>query len=185
MIRETARARRFTVDEYERMGDLDIFRPDERLELVDGQIWVKNQLTPLEATILTLLRHTLGQVFKKGAFVRPQFPLIPDKWSMPEPDVAVVVGVPDDYLEEHPRHALLVVEISGTTLAADRGTKAAVYARAGIEDYWIVNVVENVVEVHRDPQGSRYKSMKRVTAKGSVTPLAAPKRKIPVASFLR
>ena len=188
---DTTTLRRFTVDEYVRMGDAEILQPDERVELVDGQLWVSSQVTPLEATVRQLLERALRPVFKKGAHIRPHFPLIVDEWSMPEPDVAVVRGAADDYLHDHPKHALLVVEISETTLRIDRKKKLPVYAKAGIKDYWIVSLVEDVVEVYREPRKTSgklewtYKSVKRVTVKGSVSPLAAPRSKIAVASFMR
>ncbi len=191
MVEVAAPVRRFTVAEYMRMAEHGIFQPDERVELVDGEILVVSQQKPRHSTALRLITKALERLFAEGYDVRTQMPLILGERSMPEPDLAVVSGSPEDYLHEHPRAALLVVEVSETTLATDRKKKLPVYARAGMKDYWIVNLVESVVEVYREPRhvsdklGWSYKSEKRITAKGSVSPLAAPKSKILVASFLR
>lgn len=75
----------------------------------------------------------------------------------PEPDLAVVSGAPRDYAEDHPSTAVLVVEVAETSLAFDRGVKKALYAEFGIPEYWIVDVIERVVEIHRSPQGAEYR----------------------------
>jgi Uma2 family endonuclease len=111
--------------------------------------------------------------------------------SKPEPDLAVVVGSFNDYKRIHPATATLVVEVSDSTLATDRTTKAALYARAGIEDYWIVNLPDGVLEVHRQPApmtgqplGHHYRSIIRLTAADTLSPLARPASAIVVASLL-
>lgn len=173
------------------MAEQGIFRPDERVELVDGEIVAMTPQRSRHAAVVQLVAKALEAAFGPDHHARIQFPLVLDDMSEPEPDVAVVVGSPDDYVDEHPKAAVLVVEVADTTLAFDRGTKAQVYARAGIQDYWIVNLVDGVVEVHRSPRsspgklGSSYKDVKRVKAKGTVRPLGVPRAKISVASFLR
>jgi Uma2 family endonuclease len=191
MVETKTRVRRFTRTEYERMAAQGILRPDERVELLDGEIVVVSPQGSRHATVLRLVAKALEKAFGKGHDVRTQVPLVLGTRSEPEPDVAVVVGSPDDYLDEHPRTAVLVVEVSDTTLALDRGKKLAIYARAGIQEYWIVNLVDRVLEVHRKPRSSSgklgwaFKDVKSVRGKESVSPLAAPKAKVSVASFLR
>jgi len=107
-----------------------------------------------------------------------------------EPDISVVPGTPRDYTE-HPTGALLVVEVSETTLAYDRGRKGSLYAAAGIQDYWIVNLVDRQLEVYRDPvpdpnesSGFRYNTRTVFLSGQSASPLAAPAASIAVADLL-
>jgi Uma2 family endonuclease len=101
-------------------------------------------------------RATRALVLAVGdrAVVRTQLTLVAGPHSVPEPDVAVVPGWYDDYDRAHPRAALLVVEVADTSLAQDRLTKSGIYAAAGIPEYWIVDVRDQRVEVHRGPVAS-------------------------------
>jgi len=117
-------------------------------------------------------------------------PLALDDDSEPEPDVAVVTGVPREYLGAHPATAALAVEVAEASLRLDR-VKSGLYARAGIQDYWIVNLVERVLEVHREPHveadaphGSVYRSIELLRPPATVTPLASPTALIRVADLL-
>ncbi len=136
-----------------------------------------------------LALEKLRDLFGDGFVVRSQLPLALDADSEPEPDVAVVVGSVREFVDAHPVTAVLVVEVADTSLAFDRTTKAAVYARTGIADYWIVNLVDRVVEVHRDPQtampsGSRFASVQVLRNGDVIAPLARPDRRIAVADLL-
>lgn len=98
-----------------------------------------------------MTQDALRKAFGEGTHVRIQLPLALDPSSEPEPDVTVVRGSPRDYRDAHPSAALLVVEVADTTLSHDRDQKGSLYARAGVADYWIVNLVDQVLEVYRDP----------------------------------
>jgi Uma2 family endonuclease len=191
MVDTTAQVRRFTRKEYERMAAQGILRPDERVELLDGEIVVMSPQGSRHTTVLRLVEKALNKAFGAGYDVRTQVPLLLGARSEPEPDVAVVTGSPDDYLDEHPKTALLVVEVADRTLALDRGKKLAIYARAGIQDCWIINLVDRVLEVHRNPRpssgklGWTFKDVQRLKNRETVRPLAAPRAKLSVASFLR
>lgn len=100
------------------------------------------------------------------------------------PDIAVVPGKPEDYREAHPSSALLVIEIADTSLEYDRTVKAGVYANAGIPEYWIVNLVERVVEVYREPTQTGYRSVHLTTAEESISPLFEPNLRIDVKGLL-
>src|SRR2546422_1628965 len=143
---ERVRIRRWTRREYERMIDRGIFRPDDRLELIDGQMVVKEPQDSDHFTAILLVADTLRAAFGPGWLVRPQGPVALDDRSEPEPDVSVVQGSPRDYREGHPVRPVLVVEGSKTRLAFDRARKATLYARNGVEDYWIVNVLDRSEE---------------------------------------
>jgi Uma2 family endonuclease len=123
--------------------------------------------------------------------VRTLLPLALDAASEPEPDVAVVAGSPRDYRDAHPSTALLIVEVADASLLFDRTTKASLYARAGIADYWLLNLVDQIVEVHRHPQRSTgappawsYASVERYGSRDRVAPLARSDRFIAVEDLL-
>jgi Uma2 family endonuclease len=183
---EGPRSRRWTREEYHRAAELGLFRPEERLELLDGEILDKMTQKELHAAAAAQAARLLAEAFGSGHHTRGHSPIILNEISEPEPDVAVVVGTAFDYLSSHPRAAdlLLVVEVSDTTLRFDRTRKRPAYARAGIREYWILNLRERRLEVYRDPSGSRYRTSLVHGEHDTVTPLAAPHVSIPVADLL-
>lgn len=183
--------RRWSREEYYRLGEVGLLAPDERVELIEGEIFQMAPQGPSHSTGARSAQEALRAAFGPGFDVRPQMPLALGLASDPEPDLAVVRGSFRDYRTAHPTMAVLVVEVSDTTLAFDRREKASLYARAGIPDYWIVNVLEQVVEVHRDPRPDPtmpfeygYAQITRHGAGDTLTPLAAPEATIPVAELL-
>jgi Uma2 family endonuclease len=127
----------------------------------------------------------------KGVWVRMQLPIDFGVHSEPEPDVSVVPGRRKDYSDAHPKTALLIVEVSRATLAFDRGKKASLYARQGIADYWIINLVDGQLEIRRDPRpdptqphGFGYASLTVLQRGDHVSPLNAPGVRIAVEDLL-
>jgi Uma2 family endonuclease len=157
------RTKRWTRLEYERLIDLGAFGPEDRLELLGGQLVVREPQGRPHATGIRLVAQALRAAFGPSWSIEAQLPVSLDEESEPEPDVAVVAGGPRDYLASHPSRPVLVVEIALTRLALDRGEKASLYARAGVEDYWIVNLVDNILEVYRDPEVIPTRRMAGVT----------------------
>ncbi len=185
------RTKRWTRVEYERLIDLGAFGPEDRLELIGGQLVVREPQGRPHSTGIRLVAGALRAAFGPDWNVDAQLPVALDEESEPEPDVAVVAGGPRDYVASHPSRPALVVEIALTSLALDRGEKASLYARAGVADYWIVNLVDNVLEVYRDPRadpdahhGWHYGSAMTLRGGDVVTPLARPNRTIPVSDLL-
>src|SRR5712692_4292324 len=182
--------RRFTRVEYQQLIET-IFQPGERLELIDGLLVLREpQYTP-HATAIQLVQRTLQRAFGDGWSVRSQLPIALDDMSEPEPDAAVVPGDPRDYRDAHPERPVLIVEVSQSRLAFDRRHKASLYARAGIADYWVVNLVDQVLEVYREPVAAptgrgdwKYNSVRLLRRNAIVTPLAAPRARIRVAALL-
>ena len=124
--------RRWTRDEYYRMADLGWFT-GQRVELIDGEIMVLSPQGPLHVTSTERVRRVLEQACGAGVWVRMQFPVDFGMYSEPEPDVSVVTGSLDDYTSAHPTTALLIVEVSDSTLSYGRNRKASLYARVGID----------------------------------------------------
>lgn len=183
--------RDWTREEFQRASDLGLFGPEERLELIEGDIYKKVTQNSPHATTVTLAQEALREAFGSHYHVRNQLPLALGERSQPEPDIAVVAGSVRDYARAHPTTAVLVVEVSDTTLAFDRTTKAGLYAQAGIGEYWIVNVLDRVLEVHRQPTamaaqplGHHYRSITRHTEGETIIPMAAPDTSIAVADVL-
>ena len=172
----------WTRDEYDRMGDAGLFI-DQRVELIDGEILMMSPLKAAHAIAAQLTANALRKVLGEAFCVRVQLPLSISDDSEPEPDIAIVPGTPRDY-PEHPTTALLVIEISDTTLSFDRGRKSALYAESGIPEYWIVNLIDSQVEVHRDPAAGKYQTIKAVDPNEDVPSLAIPTASIRVADLL-
>lgn len=134
---------RFSRAQYEHMVDTGVFGPEDRLELLEGEIIDMAPEKSRHATAIRLLEDALRKVFGYGYDIRSQLPLSLNDLSQPEPDIAVVTGSPRDYRDAHPAHAVLVVEVADTTLAYDRTRKLATYARSGIPEYWILDLAAN------------------------------------------
>lgn len=174
----------WSVDQYQQIGDLGLFG-DKRVELVEGQVLQMSPMRAEHSTAVALVEKALLLAFGAGFYVRQQSPLPLGDKSQPEPDIAVVKGDIRDYAKKHPTHALLVVEVSDSTLAFDRKVKSRVYAEAGIADYWIVNLVDHCVEVHNNPTSAGEYEHKQILKAGEkITPLAAPRASIKVEELL-
>ncbi|PSQ81221.1 MAG: hypothetical protein BRD46_02655 [Bacteroidetes bacterium QS_8_68_15] len=152
-----ARTHRFTREQYEQMIEAGVLTPEDRCELLGGQIVDKMPQSSRHFTIISLVDEALCAAYPENEYtVRVQGPLAVHDDSEPEPDVAVVQGRPRDYVDAHPTTALLVVEVSDTSLRRDRTRKERIYARTGIAAYWVVNLDDESLEVYRDPNGDGY-----------------------------
>ena len=183
--------RRWTRHEYERLIDHGFLDEDDPIELLDGLLLVKEPQHSPHRTAVLLVAKALERGFGEGWFVQTQSPIVLGARSEPEPDVCVVRGSPRDYVDAHPRRPALIVEVAQSGLRIARGRKAAVYARARIADYWIVNLVDRVLEVHREPMRPGparphwgYAAIETLGADAALTPLAAPSARIRVADLL-
>lgn len=183
--------RRFSRLEYEKLIELGVFQPGEAIELLGGDLVVAEPQGAARYTAIVRTARALQAAFGPTWYVRMQGPIGLDEESEPEPDVAVVPGSVDDYGRAHPSRVALMVEVAENSLAVDRQYKASLYARAGVGDYWIVNLVDRVLEVYREPQadsaavfGWRYARMDALTAAGAVAPLAMPTASLVVSQLL-
>jgi Uma2 family endonuclease len=182
--------RRWRRREYERLVDLGVF-VGERLELLDGLLVVREPQGSSHAAIVGHIGDVLRAAFGPGWHARLQAPLALDDRSEPEPDVAVVAGEHLDYVGAPPSTAALIVEVADSTVRLDRRFKAGLYARANVPEYWLVNLVERVVEVRRLPQpapdaawGATYAIAMLLHPPEAVSPLAAPDALVRIADLL-
>jgi Uma2 family endonuclease len=140
---------------------------ESRVELLLGNLVEMTPQGPLHADVVAKLAARFGRALPPDVEVRSHSPLALSEDSEPEPDIALVpAGV---YSTEHPRQALLVVEVADTSLAKDRRIKSALYATAGIPEFWLVNLTEKLVEVHRDPVAGSYTDVQRVGRDGGAS----------------
>jgi Uma2 family endonuclease len=187
--RSGPRRLRWTLAQYDRLGELGFFR-NRRVELIDGEIIERSAVKPLHSIAVELLDDLLRVVFGPGHRFRIQQPLDIGRRTQPAPDAVVLLGQPRD-TPDHPRNALLVIEVSDTSLRYDRTVKTHLYAQAGIPEYWKINLVDRQLEIRRNPtrDPSRlgrftYADVTIVAADGQVSPLAAPAARIAVADLL-
>jgi Uma2 family endonuclease len=149
---------RFTVDQYEQMGRTGVFGEDDRVELLDGEIASMSPIGPAHASIVDRLNQLLVTRLSDRFIVRVQNPIRLPPHSEPQPDLAVLNPRDDFYGARHPgpTDVLLVVEVSDSTLALDRGVKLPIYARAAVPQVWLVDVEQRAVIVHRRPVDGSY-----------------------------
>lgn len=181
--------RRFNVAEYYQMGELGWFR-GQRVELIEGEVLRMSPQGALHGMCVVLIHEALQKAFGAGFVIRVQLPLRLADDTEPEPDLSVVPGSPRDY-PEHPTTALLVVEVSDSSAAFDRGQKASLYAKAGVPEYWMLDIARRQLVTFRDPAaddsqpfGFAYSTTTTLSAADKVGLLARPGVSIPVASLL-
>jgi Uma2 family endonuclease len=177
---------RISAAQYAALFECGVLREDERVELLGGVIVAMPPPNPPHDSGTTRLNRALMRAVGERAVVRPQCSLLVGHWSVPQPDFAVVPGVPEDYDAAHPRTALLVVEVSDTSLQQDRLSKSRIYAAGAIPEYWILNLRDRVLEVMRDPDPARgvYRDVRTLGA-GDATDIAAlPRTRIAVAELI-
>jgi len=155
----TVQRRRFTVAEYARMVTAGILSEDERVELIDGEVYVMSPIGSLHASMVDRLTRLLVLRCAQAAIVRVQSSIQLNDYTEPEPDFAVLQPRDDFYAQAHPRAAdvLFVIEVADTSLAYDRGEKLPRYALSGIPEVWIVDLQQRVVEQYTQPHNEIYR----------------------------
>jgi Uma2 family endonuclease len=163
---------------------------DKRVELIEGEVVVMAAQNNFHAAAIKLTEDALNLAFGSGYWVRVQNSLDLTPWSVVDPDLAVIVGSPRGVSRTNPTSALLVVEVSETTLATDHRSKGSLYAIAGITDYWIVNLVDWQLEIYRNPGpapaqpfGGGYALQTTHGLSDQVVPLALPQTQVLVADL--
>ena len=148
-----ATRRKFTIEEYHQLVDLGFFTENERIELIRGEIIDMAPKRTPHSVCNSLLWKKLYELVGKQAEIRVQEPIILSPISEPEPDVVIAQKKADNYLSTHPtaEDIILIIEISDSTLKYDRDLKLSLYAEANINHYWIVNLVDNYLEVYTNP----------------------------------
>ncbi len=178
--------RLFDVGEYYAMSDAGILAPDDRVELLDGEIIQMPPIGVNHASCTNRMTHMLVTRFGERAVVSVQNPVRLDAYTELQPDFMLLDKREDYYSTGHPgpEDVLLLVEVSDSTVGFDRGAKLRRYARAGIREVWIVNLPSQVVEVYSEPDGSAYGSSSVVGIDGELAPGAFGDAAVSVSEIL-
>lgn len=181
------RRHRITVHEYHRMAEEGLLAPDARVELIEGEIIDRPPIGIRHGAAVDQLGELLHAGVGKQAIVRCQGAIRLGDISEPQPDIAVLVRRDDFYRTGHPTatDVLLVIEVSDTTLRYDLQTKAALYARHGIQEFWVIDVVGEQTHVFRAPQGAAYREAHGPGVPGVVTLSALPDTSIDLSLLFR
>lgn len=192
-VKHQAGVRRYlwTAKKFYRLVERNVFL-DKRVELIEGVIYEMAAQKNFHAISISLTHEALRAAFGLAYWVRVQSSLDLTPYSVVDPDLAVIAGTPrDNATIDNPTSALLIVEVSETTLSQDRRIKGSLYAKVGIQDYWIVNLKRRVLEVRRSPApdntarfGASYQQCVILSPGDTVNPLALPQAQIKVADLL-
>ena len=152
------RRHRFTVEEYARMGVAGIFFEDDRVELIDGDVYEMTPIGPTHAGIVDELTELLVSRLAGKAKVRTQNPIRLDRHTEPQPDLVVARPRSSHYTDRHPEgdEVLLVIEVADSSLRYDREAKLPLYAKAGIPEAWLVDLTARTITVHTEPGAGGY-----------------------------
>jgi Uma2 family endonuclease len=189
--RESSPSRwKWTRDEFLRLGELGFFG-DRRVMLIEGEVLAMSPMNEPHARGIVFVVEALRAAFGSGVTIRTQLPMDLGRTTDPEPDIAVIAGSPRSQPPTAPVTALLVVEVSDTSLDYDTGDKANLYAAAGIAEYWVLDVANGKLHVFRSPVadpaerfGHRYAQQRGLWPADRVQPLAAPGQSVLVSDLL-
>ncbi len=177
-----SRLRRFSLDEYQHLIELGFFDEDERIELLDGLLVEMSPINPRHAVCVDKLGGLLNHLLYKKAWIRVQAPItLEGRSSQPQPDVTIALLQQEAYEERHVKaeEVLLLIEVADSSLHGDQTDKLEIYASAGVIEYWIVNLVDNQLEVYQVPYLSatgegNYKIKRTYARDETISPQAFP-----------
>ncbi len=178
--------RLITAEEYHKMGEANILTREDRVELIFGEIIERSPISTNHNATVDRINNLFSQLFLKDAIIRIQGSIRINDISEPEPDVILLKRVPNFYADAHPKpeDILLLIEVSGSSINYDRQYKKQLYAQAGIQEYWIVNIFEQEIEVYRNPSKLIYKSKQILDLEDSIAPLLFPEVSVKIEDIL-
>ncbi|MFT5168847.1 MAG: Uma2 family endonuclease [Saprospiraceae bacterium] len=160
----------FTVEEYHKLADVSILTEDDRVELINGEIITRSPINSTHAGTVTSLLESLFPILIKKATILCQSPIVIPSGSEPEPDIVVTRYKTDSYRSAHPspKDIFFVIEVSDSTLEKDREVKHPLYASAEIPEYWIINLIDQQIEIHRQPKNGEYHFKQIISEEGTI-----------------
>jgi Uma2 family endonuclease len=178
--------RLWTVEEFLRLAQEGRFGPDERVELIEGEISPMTPIGDNHAGFTNKANKVFSKFLDDKAIVSVQNPIQISNYSRPQPDIAILKYREDCYVGISPKaeDVLLLLEISDSTLRMDRRVKLPLYAKAGIPEYWILNLEDNVLEVYRYPQAGKYVETILLKASDTIALLAFPEIQVSVSQLI-
>jgi Uma2 family endonuclease len=185
MSRELAK-RFFTVAEYHKMGEVGIISPNDRVELLDGEIIKMSPIGSLHAACTKRINKLIMPLIQDVAILGVQDPVEISDYSEPEPDISVLKYREDFYASSHPKSSdiLLIIEVADSTLESDRRDKLPKYARAGIAETWLVNLPKELIEVHTNPVKGIYQNIRLYQRDDIISSQVLPQIKVVVDEIL-
>ncbi|WP_169975279.1 Uma2 family endonuclease [Tautonia rosea] len=177
---------RFTVDDFYRLGDLGFLCEVARVELIEGDLIARIPIGPRHADVVDRLVEILVPLLFGRAIVRVQNPLRLDDHSEPEPDLMIVNRREGRYASAHsgPSDVLLFLEVMDSSSAYDRGTKLGLYARSGVTEVWLIDLIEDRIELHRIPDNGTYTEQLIRSRGQTVAPAALPNVELDINAIL-
>ncbi len=168
--------RKITVKEYDQMYEAGIFQPDERLELINGEIIKMPPMNAPHIAYVAILTELLVKKLAQRAIIFTQLPIVLNDDSEPEPDISVLKWKKDRYFSAKPTacEVYLLIEVASTSLMYDREVKLPLYARARIPEVWILKVQDQQLEVYRHPKENTYTEQRLLQPSDKIAPLAFP-----------
>ena len=178
--------RYFNVDEYYRMARAGVLKPDDRVELIEGEIIKMSPIGSPHAACVSRLDDLLHNINKPKVMVRIQNPIRLDNFSEPVPDVAILKPRRDYYSTRHPAPSdvLVIIEVADTSVVADRHIKIPLYARSLIPEVWLVNLPKKVIETYFNPGEGSYCNSRKYKRDEIVVGRSVPNLKFEVNDIL-
>ena len=176
----------FTADQYHKLAEIGVLSEDDRVELIDGEIIDMAPIGELHFGHVNRFTHVFIQAFGNRAVLHVQNPVRLGPRREPQPDVTLLKRRDDYYAARMPapEDVLLLVEIADSSLDYDRNTKVPLYAEAGIVEYWLVNLVDDVILVYRDPGPTGYGVVQVLRRGDTIRPVAFPDVELAVCDLL-
>lgn len=178
---------RFSVQDYYRMAETGVLRPDARVELLEGEIVEMSPIGPFHGSVTKHLNALFSEAARGRWITSVQDPVRIAPHSEPEPDIALLRPAADYYRKRHPEpeEVFLIVEVADSSFDTDEQTKLPIYGRAGIPEVWIVNLNDLTIEVHREPHFTGYGARIVLREGDTAAPLAFPDAAVDVGELLR
>lgn len=163
--------RRFTVEDYQKMGEVGVFKADENNELVAGEIIKMSPIGKRHAACVRRLDYLLNRQLGDRVIIDTQNPIQLNNLSQPQPDLVLLQPRPDFYEERHPQPSdiLLLIEVSDTTIDFDQQVKIPLYCQSEIQEVWLIDLNQNIVRVYRIPTANGYQSIQFFTVEQTLT----------------
>ena len=176
---------RLTVEEYHRMGEAGILGPQDRVELIEGEIIDMSPIGSNHAGTVNYLNQVLFAALQENAIISPQNPIILNDRNEPEPDIVLLKPRKDFYRQSHPtpNDVLLIIEVADTSLRYDSEIKIPLYARYGIPEVWIVDLENNQLTKYLSPNDDHYESSNVVNDLSQISVQELPELKINLANL--
>jgi Uma2 family endonuclease len=165
---------KFTVDEFLHLSKVGILDSHDRIELLNGELIIMHAIGERHAQAVTNLTAYLSEQARRRFMISPQNPVELVEHSAPQPDVTLVPWSRRSTRHPAPAEVFLIVEVADSSLQYDRTDKMRAYAAAGIREFWILNLEDDILEVYREPEGNGYRQQITIAADGSASPLAFP-----------